>query len=319
MQNDGSYLIWRTDGAGFWSIVASTLAHCDIARKKGLVPVVDMANHPSVYQEDKPVNGTRNVWEYYFQQPGGRVLDDVEASPVLIDGTIPRGYPRELGDDTYRVLWQKWVRLQPHIAKGITETIDELGLSETTLGVHFRGQEMRTAIGHNFPPTLGQMNSAIAHVLDTSEFDKILLVTEAEQYVSGLKRKWGSRLIVSPTFRMWRRNSYKLRKAPRSQHRFNLGREALQDAHLLAACGGYIRGHSGLSEAAVLIKGNAFTPHIKFSQGRNSFRPYVAPFLWYSKVLLPGALGGFKSWTPPSNLPPGSSPGIAHVPPKNFP
>ena len=69
-----SYVIWRTHGAGFWSIVASTLAHCDIATQEGLVPVVDMENHASVYQEDAPVRGTRNVWEYYFQQPAGRSL-----------------------------------------------------------------------------------------------------------------------------------------------------------------------------------------------------------------------------------------------------
>jgi hypothetical protein len=293
-----SYVIWRTYGAGFWSIVASTLAHCDIATQNGFVPVVDMEKHTSVYNEDQPVHGTKNMWEYYFKQPAGRSLAELGPSPARNNGTIPSGYPRELGDDAYRALWQKYAKLQPHIEDGIKDTIKGLGISQTTLGVHFRGQEMRTAIGHKFPPTLGQMNTAIAHVLETSDFEKILLVTEAEQYVSSLRRKWGSRLIVSPTFRLWRRNSYTQKRPPRPEHRFNLGREALQDAHLLAACGGYIRGHSGLSEAALLITEHAFTPHIKFSQGRNSFRPYLAPFLWYSKVLLPGAMGGFQRWKP---------------------
>lgn len=293
-----SYVIWRTYGAGFWSIVASTLAHCDIATQRGLVPVVDMENHPSVYQEQAPVNGTRNMWEYYFQQPKGRSLANIGHSPVENDGTIPSGYPRELGDETYRALWRKYAKLQPHIEQKIAATVANLEVSRTTLGVHFRGQEMRTAVGHKFPPTLGQMNSAITHVLETGDFDRILVVTEAEQYVSALKRRWGPRIVTSPTFRLWRRNSYKLRRSPRPAHRYNLGFEALQDAHLLAACGGYIRGHSGLSEAALLISDQGFAPHIKFSQGRNSFRPYLAPFLWYSKVLLPGSLGGFKKWTP---------------------
>ena len=91
-----SYVIWRTYGAGFWSIVASTLAHCDIATQNGLVPVVDMEKHTSVYNEDQPVKGTKNMWEYYFQQPAGRDLADIGKFPSLNDGTIPSGYPREL-------------------------------------------------------------------------------------------------------------------------------------------------------------------------------------------------------------------------------
>ena len=66
----------------------------------------------------------------------------------------------------------------------------------------------------------------------------------------------------------------------------------------LAACGGYICGHSGLSEAALLISKEPFVPHIRISQGRNSFRPYLAPWLWYAKATLPGALRGFKKWIP---------------------
>ena len=294
----GSYVVWRTYGAGFWSIVASTLAHCDLAEKAGLVPVVDMKNYPSVYQEASPIRGTANVWEYYFRQPAGRSLHDLGASPVVTDGTIPKGYPREIGDLRYRELWRRHVRLNDHIADHINATIEDLELSDKTLAVHFRGQEMRTAIGHKFPPTLRQMNDAISHALENFDFDRILLVTEAQQYVDSLRKKWGPRIVPSPTFRLRHMNAYKLKTPPRGNHRFQLGLEALQDAHLLAACGGYICGHSGLSEAALLIAEKPFSPHIRISQGRNSFRPYVAPWLWYSKVLLPESLGGFKKWKP---------------------
>jgi len=293
-----SYVIWRTYGAGFWSIVASTLAHCDLAEKKNLVPVVDMKNHPTVYQEASPVYGTTNMWEYYFEQPAGRSLEELGERPHSTDGTIPKGYPREIGHETYRSLWRKHVRLKPYIAERVRKTMEELPISTKTLGVHFRGQEMRTAIGHKFPPTLAQMNDAITHVLESHNFDKILLVTEAQQYVDVLQKKWGHRIFASPTFRLRHRNSYRLKNHPRHHHRFELGFEALQDAHLLAACGGFIRGHSGLSEAALLIAENPFEPHIKISQGRNSFRPYVAPWMWYAKVVAPPALGGFKKWTP---------------------
>lgn len=298
-QDARSYVIWRTYGAGFWSIVASTLAHCDIAEERNLVPVVDMENHPTVYREAEPINDTKNFWEYYFEQPGGRTIKDLGDKPFVTDGTIPKGYPREIGHETYRELWQKHARLKNHISERITSTIEGLSISHTTLGVHFRGQEMRTAIGHKFPPTLSQMNDAIAYVLENFNFDEILLVTEAQQYVDALSKKWGNRVVSTPTFRLRHRNSYRLKRTPRPRHRFELGFEALQDAHLLAACGGFICGHSGLSEAALLITERPFHPHIRISQGRNSFRPYVAPWMWYAKALAPPSLGGFKRWTPP--------------------
>ena len=78
----GSYVVWRSmgrpPGAGFFSIVTSILAQIDIAEKKGLIPVVDLETHPSIYQEDEALMGTRNAWEYYFDQPAGRALQDVE-------------------------------------------------------------------------------------------------------------------------------------------------------------------------------------------------------------------------------------------------
>ena len=293
-----SYVIWRTYGAGFWSIVASTIAHCDVAVGRNFVPVVDMQNFSSVYQERHPVRGTRNVWEYYFAQPAERGLPELERNAYVIDGTIPPGYPREIGHRTYRNLWRKHVRIHGDIAERISCTAEELELSSATLGVHFRGQEMRTALGHKFPPTLTQMNDAIRHTLEHANFDKVLLVTEAQQYVDYFRKKWGKRILASPTFRLSHRNSYRLEPPPRENHRFQLGFEALQDAHLLARCGGFIRGHSGLSEAALLISEDTFEPHIRISQGRNSFRPYVAPWKWYLKALTPASLGGFRKWRP---------------------
>lgn len=300
-ENLRSYVIWRTYGAGFWSIVASTLAHCDLAEKSGYVPVVDMGNYPAIYQEQSPVNGTNNVWEYYFEQPQGRGIKNIGPDAIITDGTIPRDYPREIGHDRYRELWKKFAIVKKETGKKIAKNVGDLGTDSRTLGVHFRGQEMRTAIGHKFPPKLSQMNDAIAHAWDTGDFDEILLVTEAQQYADSLRRRWGSRLKITPTYRLRYRNSYTLREYPRPLHRYQLGFEALQDAHILAACGGLVCGHSGLSEAAVMLRESPFPLRIRISQGRNSFRPYVSPWLWYYKSLVPRQLGGFPKWLPDSH------------------
>lgn len=301
-QSSGSYVIWRTFGAGFWSIVGSTLSHIKIAEDQGLVPVVDFANHKTIYNESKPVRGTWNMWEYYFEQPAGRGLEQVEPDAYVCDGRIPKSYRGELSKDFFREQWHARVIIKPHLRAAIERTIREMNLSHSTLGVHLRGQEARRARGHMFPATLKSYNDAIAFALDHYNFENLLLVSEAQQYIDTIARKWHKKLNiqVSPTFRLRYRDSYRLRRHPREQHMFQLGFEALQDAHLLAACGGIIRGHSGISDAASMIRTESFDPLIKISQGRNSFRPYISSWLWYAKRALPPGLGGFQNWTPPA-------------------
>jgi hypothetical protein len=295
-----SYVIWRTPGAGFFSIVTSTLARFHLASEMGAIPVVDLESHDSVYQEKEPINGTRNVWEYYFEQPGGRGLSEVEPGAIVNDGTWPKGYPYDLSHSpVYREMWDRYVRLNPVSKKFVEDSQVALGVGKKTLAVHYRGQEMRTAKGHRLPPTISQTNSALSWALDNYDFDNIFLVTEAQQYVDTFSRKWGQRLTTSPSFRLRHRNSYTVSPAPRRNHKYLLGQEALRDALLMAECGGLVCGRSNLSEAAIMLSKAGPTPLVRITQGRNSFRPYLAPFVWYAKAALPPTLGGFSRWQPP--------------------
>ena len=296
----GSYVIWRTYGAGFWSIIGSTLSHFKIAEDMGLAPVVDFANYRTIYNESHPVGGQTNMWEYYFDQPAGRNIEDVEPNAFVCDGRIPKRYRGDLVNPFFGDQWHSKVKMKQHIKGRIRNTIDCLGLSSRTLGVHLRGQEARRAKGHMFPATMRQFNDAIEFAVDQGDFTSMLLVSEAQQYIDFVLRKWSDRIDIriSPTFRLRYRDSYRLHRPPRANHMFELGFEALQDAHLLAECGGIIRGHSGISDAASMLKSQSFEPFIKISQGQNSLRPYISPWLWYVKATVPPIVGGFGKWRP---------------------
>ena len=297
------YVIWRTLGAGFFSIVASTLAYFDLASSRGLTPVVDFQNHDSVYRENHPVHGTGNMWEYYFEQPSGKGVESLAGNFVPTDGTWPKGYPYSLtGSPIYPAMWKHFIKLNEPTRSFVDSSCEILQVSEQTLGVHFRGQEMRSARGHKYPPTIRQTTEAIRWNLENYDFNEILLVTEAQQYVRYFLKSFGNRVIPSPSFRLSYRNSYQLRKAPRHNHRYLLGLEALRDAVALSKCGGIVCGHSNLSEAALMLAGENLLTAVKIMQGRNSFRPYVAPFKWYLKAALPKALGGFPAWDPEKQL-----------------
>ena len=72
------YIIRRLgkDG-GFFSNWLYVLGHIRYARKKGYIPFVDMANYPTLYNEEYRINNTNNCWEYYFKQPVKMNLQDV--------------------------------------------------------------------------------------------------------------------------------------------------------------------------------------------------------------------------------------------------
>lgn len=296
-----SFIVWRksqaSTGVGFFSIVTSVLAQLRLAEERNLIPVVDFETHFSTYQEREPIHGTRNMWEYYFEQPAGRKLPEVEKNADRSDGTHPRGFAYDLSrDPRYKELWDKYIRLNSQTQSFVETSISELQLSHKTLGVHFRGGDMRTARGHKFPPTQKQLNQAIQSVLDSSDVDTIFLVTEGKQYEKSLKKKWGHRLKTSPSFRLSFRNSYASGVYPRPHHRYRLGLETLRDAIALSRCGGLVCGRSNLSEASLMLGADNLKPAIRISQGSNSGHPLVAPFLWYAKAVLPQKLGGFKNF-----------------------
>ncbi len=79
---------------GFLANYNYVLGYMKHAYDCGWIPVVDMQNYETLYQEKEPVRGTTNVWEYYFEQPLDRKtgkrysLEEVYSSRnvILSDG-----------------------------------------------------------------------------------------------------------------------------------------------------------------------------------------------------------------------------------------
>ena len=52
------YIIRRYPGTGLFSNLAYVINHIQIANRMGFVPIVDMKNYPTVYNEKK-----KNIWD----------------------------------------------------------------------------------------------------------------------------------------------------------------------------------------------------------------------------------------------------------------
>ena len=67
-ENKTFYVIRRRSHAGIFSYLSFVLNHLIIAKKNNFIPVVDMQNFVSPYNEKYKIENTLNSWEYYFEQ-----------------------------------------------------------------------------------------------------------------------------------------------------------------------------------------------------------------------------------------------------------
>ena len=83
-ENKTFYVIRRRSHAGIFSYLTFVLNHLIIAKENNFIPVVDMQNFVSPYNEKHKIENTLNSWEYYFEQTSKYKLDEVYNSKNVI-------------------------------------------------------------------------------------------------------------------------------------------------------------------------------------------------------------------------------------------
>ena len=79
--------------AGFLADYNYVLGYMKYAYDNGWIPVVDMQNYQTLYNEDHPIHGTTNVWEYFFEQPidpatGKQAIELIDTIQQKTDTTV---------------------------------------------------------------------------------------------------------------------------------------------------------------------------------------------------------------------------------------
>lgn len=263
----------KEEMSGFFSNYFYVLGHIIWACGQGLKCVVDMENYETCYSEDALVNGTSNVWEYYFEQPYDITLHEAYASQnyILSDDKYQFGLVPNYSADDNGVFPDKEMveKLVPYIEKNmkikphITAKADKMMADWENLrilGLHIRGTDMRDFKGHPAPPLLEEYIKAADAVLNNGNYDKIFLCTDEAAAVEAFEKKYGERLLKSDAFRSTdgRAVHTSYEDAERKHHRYLLGAEVLIDAILLSSCTSIICGHSNVSYAAIVMNKNKY-------------------------------------------------------------
>lgn len=294
-QDKKFYIIQRKIGGGMFSNLNYVIHHIKIAEDLECIPIVDMENFPTKYNEKKRINKTHNAWEYYFKPLNNYKLKDVYKSKFVLISDAKTRKLREfdsferLTRDHFRI-FKKRIKIKRDIVKDADNFIKKNFKNLKILGVHFRGTDMKTQERHPFPATYKQITSYIDFELSKNKFDKIFLVTEQLDYVKKLSKKYGSKLFFYNSFRSNKKDIFNFKS--RKNHRYLIGRENIIDMLILARTKKIICTNSHLPDASNFI--NNFKIKItKIYNGNNSNNIIIAQFLWYLKKNLPKFLGGF--------------------------
>ena len=247
------YVIRRSPGAGFFSNLTYVLGHLKIAENHNLIPIVDMENFPTIYNEKKSINKSKNSWEYYFEQVSNYNLKEIYKSKnvILTSNIFENHVPTDMSlNNTFKQTINKYIKIKTNIKNEITFYKKKHFTSgKKILGVHFRGTTYKTARGHAFPLPKNMMKKNIDLLIKKFNYEKIFVVTEEQEYLEFLKKQYGKKIICLNVFRSNNRDAFK--HYPRLNHRYKLGKEIMIEALLLSFCDGITYVKSNVSSAAI--------------------------------------------------------------------
>ena len=141
------------DGNGLFSIFLVCLTHIFYAFKNGYIPIVDLKHYKNRYFKEGGIFKD-NVWEYYFKQPSGLSLENIDKSDFSIiehneDNIKP--YINILMGNTKKCLQNKKtvseekffekIELADEIKEYFEKEFDRLVKGEDFLGIICRGTD----------------------------------------------------------------------------------------------------------------------------------------------------------------------------------
>ena len=199
------------------------LQHLAYAVEKGWIPVVDWENYgPFPHEEDYPVNGTVNCWEYYWNQPSEYTLEEVYQSKNVIlsvqntrdNKYVPScAFKSPLQQQAAEIAskcpqYDRLITLNDYTAKYVQEKQEQLfPEGSRILGVAIRGtsygvSNSKTDIsGQPVQPELDNLISSIKEAIDEWKMDYVFITCELESVILKIEDAIKDKVIYLPRIR----------------------------------------------------------------------------------------------------------------------
>ena len=174
----------KSGGGGLFSNVLFVLNHLKISRKYNFIPVIDMVNFPTRYNEHKKIFNTLNSWEYYFEPISKISLNEVYLSKNVIftDGFFNEEMSINfINDKSLKLIFKKNIRIKKQYLKNVDRFSKKNFEKHKVLAVHFRGTSMKTIPKHPLPPPYYQIKKLIDNAVKKYKFDKYISKVTSEK------------------------------------------------------------------------------------------------------------------------------------------
>lgn len=280
-RKDICYIIRRDGhGAGFFSNYLWVLSHVMYAEDNGMIPVVDMKHYPTLYSENRAVNGTKNAWNYYFEDVSKYSLHEAYSSKnfVLGDYIYHREYVKKYCGKYGLPTPEAVAYLFPIIDKHMIIRTDILNMMESdrlsllyrwggtendVIAVHYRGTDMkRTDLNMHYQPAdVDDYIDAVQQIIDEIGIKRVFLATDEEGVLERFKDKFGKDVITYDAFRADQEDELiglHDSAITRKDHKYLLGYEVLRDAYTLSKGEALVCGYSNVSNVAILWNNNRY-------------------------------------------------------------
>lgn len=197
------FCVLRSDtmDQGLLSLYLGNIERIISWRQAGFIPVIDWENYSTQYNVDFPVNGSRNAWEYYFEQPCDYSLQEVyNSSDVTLSGWK---FFQHYGFRRKETIQLDFSMLQAAPVKKYVmdiarEKVNADGIS-SMIGVLARGTDyikLRPA-GHTVAPDPEMISAKIDEALADFGSRRIFLATEDENMYSFFREKYGELIYTT--------------------------------------------------------------------------------------------------------------------------
>lgn len=257
---------------GFFALFRDVLNCIAYATYYGMTPVIRYRNTVE-YQDVEPVNGTQNVFEYYFKQPSGIEKNQAEnylsnycciakhrnihhEGALELYGLNSEGYKDVANEkfDFYANIVHDYIRINEDIEFRIKEEMSQLSIKfDTLIGIHYRGTDFYN--GWKGHPMAIAVEKYFPYVDDLDGDKDIFLATDDQNAYEKFVERYGDRIISFNAKRGTKNNPVHYGgKKEVSSRGFDLGFEVLRDVYALSFCEYLISSYSNVSFFAEVFK-----------------------------------------------------------------
>lgn len=279
LKNDNSkeiyYIDFLDEKMGFFAALRVVLDYICYADEQGFIPYIKYGKN-TPYTNETPVQGTCNVFEYYFNQPIEKETFSLMEHITVLHSRdehfrqIERKYEKS-NITSYHLkieyiermaqIYKKYISLNTYTKKYIDKGIAKLLHKKKTLGVHVRGTDFNKGYNdHPVPITIAEYCHEIERAVSLHAYRQIFLATDDDRCLRELEDKVDIPIIYyKNTVRSQKDKSVVFEKNERKNNNYLLGLEVLRDAYTLVSCDGFL---------GCLSQVDTFVQIIKRSEGK---------------------------------------------------